>query len=100
MGVIRISDFPWSAIACLYSSQPGAHRLGTEVVDEGLGGFGHVEHPNCAPYTCTQCPSKSSERMQMLTSGSRWVLLVFARCGYVDTTMRRSRSTLQLTGES
>src|ERR1035438_9975566 len=55
---------------------------------------------SAVPYTCTQGPSKSSERMQMLTWGSRRVLLVLARCGYVDTTMRPSGSTPQLTGES
>src|SRR5450759_2959420 len=55
---------------------------------------------SAVPYTCTQGPPKSSERTQMLTSGSRRVLRVFALCGYVDTTMRPSGSTPQLTGES
>ena len=45
VGVIRISDLPWSAIACVYWFPVRVLAGdGTVVVDERRGGLGHVEH--------------------------------------------------------
>src|SRR3712207_7357412 len=44
------------------------------------------------PSTCTHGPSHSSDNTHTVTRSSRRALRVFARCGYVDTTNRPSRS--------